>query len=199
MKRWIRLTAGLLAVMLLFSACVLEGQCEAVRRGVVRVHILAHSDSEEDQRLKEAVRDAVIKAGAGLLDGVTDTEVAKERLTTALPHLQGVAEECVRENGYTYPVTATLTRMYFATRVYDAGTFPAGLYDAVRIVIGEGKGHNWWCVMYPPLCVAAATDKRTLADTVGQGGAALVGGRYRLAFKAVEWWESLCRFFAPNG
>ncbi len=197
MSRWIKAIAGGLLLTMLFHMCGFAADCAAIRRDVVRVHILAHSDSEADQALKLKVRDAVVAAGAGMLDGVTDTTEAREAIEQVLPQLQAAAQQCVYDEGYPYPVTAELTTMYFTTRVYEAGTFPAGYYEAVRFTIGEGKGQNWWCVMYPPLCVAAATDKNTLSEvlTDSQTQAIQNGQRYQVRFKVVEWMEELLALF----
>lgn len=193
MYRWMRAIACGLLLAFLFQTVSFSKTCEGIERSVLRVHILANSDSEEDQALKLLVRDAVTTAGAGLLDGVTDTGTAKKRLREALPQLTQAAQDCVREQGYDYDVTAEVVNMYFTTRTYGDYTFPAGNYDAVRIVIGSGKGHNWWCVMYPPVCVSAATDKRSLEDalTDEQQQAVKGGKRFAVRFKIVEWIEQL--------
>lgn len=193
MKRWIKALCGAVVVCMVLSLCGFAGNCAVVRDSVVRLHVLANSDSEEDQTLKLKVRDAVTEAGAGVLDGVTDREQAEERLQDALPRLIETAQQCVYDEGYSYPVTAELTTMYFGTRTYDSGTFPAGRYRAVRFSIGEAKGKNWWCVMYPPLCVSAATDKASLSDVMSEGACTIVNDapRYAVRFKVVEWFETV--------
>lgn len=193
MKRWIKALCGAVVVCMVLSLCGFAGNCAVVRDSVVRLHVLANSDSEEDQTLKLKVRDAVTEAGAGVLDGVTDREQAEERLQDALPRLIETAQQCVYDEGYSYPVTAELTTMYFGTRTYDSGTFPAGRYRAVRFSIGEAKGKNWWCVMYPPLCVSAATDKASLSDVMSEGACTIVNDapRYAVRFKVVEWFETI--------
>lgn len=193
MKRWIKALSGAVIICMVLSLCGFAGTCATVRDSVVRVHILANSDSAADQALKLKVRDAVVEAGAGVLDGVTDREQAEERLQEALPTLIQTAQQCVYDEGFSYLVTAELTTMYFGTRIYDNGTFPAGRYRAVRFSIGEAKGQNWWCVMYPPLCVSAATDKASLADVVDKQANTIVSEapRYAIRFKVVEWLESL--------
>lgn len=193
MKRWTKALVGGVLTCMAVSLCGFAGNCAAVRENVVRVHILANSDSDEDQVLKLQVRDAVTAAGAGLLDGVTDRDEAEARLEQALPELTAVAQQCVYEQGYSYPVSAELTTMYFTTRTYESGTFPAGQYHTVRFTIGEAKGQNWWCVMYPPLCVSAATDKQSLADVLPEDVCEIVeeAPRYAVRFKIVEWFETM--------
>ncbi len=191
MSRWCKALAGGLLITVLVQFCSFAGVCEEIRGDVLRIHILAHSDSQEDQALKLKVRDAVLAAGEGLLDGAVSREDAKTRLQTALPALEEVARQCVADNGYAYPVRAETVNMYFTTRTYDSGTYPAGYYDAVRFTIGEGKGKNWWCVLYPPLCLSAAMDQHTLSNA--QNGVIQNGERYQVRFKVVEWVEKLRR------
>ncbi len=198
MKRWIKALCGAVIVCMVLSLCGFAGTCATVRDSVVRVHILANSDSTADQALKLKVRDAVVEAGAGMLDGVTDREQAEDHLQNALPSLIQVAQQCVYDEGFSYPVTAELTTMYFTTRTYDSGTFPAGRYRAVRFSIGNAEGKNWWCVMYPPLCVSAATDKATLADVLDKDANVIVSeaSRYAIRFKVVEWVETIIELFS---
>lgn len=198
MKRWMRALIGAVVTCMVFSLCGFAGDCAEVRDSVVRLHILANSDSEEDQALKIRVRDAVTAAGVGVLDGVTTREEAESRLRAALPRLIETAQQCVYDAGFSYPVTAELTTMYFSTRTYDSGTFPAGRYHTVRFSIGEAQGKNWWCVMYPPLCVSAATDKASLADVMGEDACEIVSDapRYAVRFKVVEWFEAIAEWFS---
>ncbi len=198
-KRWIQAVTGGLVLCLLLSLCRLYGQGEEVREQVVRLHILANSDSEADQQLKLQVRDAVVEAAAGWLDGATDTTDALAMAEEALPRLEAVAQQTVEAAGYAYPVEVELCRMYFTTRQYDTVTLPAGTYEAVRVTIGEGAGRNWWCVVYPPLCAGAATDRKTLADVLDAGGQKLVeGGGFTVKFKVLEWLEGLLTLFGKK-
>ena len=200
-RRWIQAITGGLVLCLIFSLCGFYGRCEGVRDEMLRLHILAHSDSDADQQLKLQVRDAVVNAAAGWLDGACDRDEAAALAQECLPALEEVAQQTVTAAGYTYPVRAEICRMYFPTRQYDAVTLPAGMYDAVRFTIGEGKGRNWWCVVYPPLCAGAAVDRRQLGDVLNAGQEALVtgGNRYVMRFKIVEWVEGFLHFFRHNG
>lgn len=191
--KWMKALSGGLVLTMVFQFCGFAADCAVIRDQVLRVHILAHSDSEQDQQLKLLVRDAVVEAGVGLLDGVSDPETARQILEQALPSLKAVAQRCVYDNGYTYPVEGEVVNMYFTTRSYEEGTFPAGYYEAVRFTIGDGEGKNWWCVLYPPLCVSAATDKDTLSQVLDEDQTALVeqGQPYEIRFKVVEWVEGL--------
>ena len=196
-KRWIKAVSGALAVCLMLSVCRLHGTCESVREDVVRLHILAHSDSAEDQALKLKVRDAVLAASADWQEVASTPDQALALAESRLPQLQALAQAVVAEEGYDYPVTAEVCEMYFTTRQYDTLTLPAGIYDAVRISIGDGEGQNWWCVMYPPLCVGAATDRKQATSLWSDRQKRLVqnGGRYVVKFKVVEWSQRLLSKF----
>lgn len=194
MPRWVKAIAMGLFLCMILSLCGFSGDCTDLRDRVVRVHILAHSDSAEDQQLKLQVRDAVVKSSAALFEGITTADEAMAAAKTHLPDLQRVAQETVAAAGYDYPVTAELTNMYFSTRDYDDGRFPAGVYRALRIVIGDGKGKNWWCVAFPPICLGSATDHTAdLSDVLTDGQQEMVehANRYAVRFKVVEWFESL--------
>ena len=130
--------------------------CNDLREDVLRLHILANSDSEEDQALKLKVRDRVLKEGVELFSIGEGKEKAMEEAQKQLKHLIQAAQDEVYRQGYTYQVHGEVVKMYFNTREYDGFTMPAGTYDALRFTIGSGQGKNWWCVMFPPLCIPAA-------------------------------------------
>ena len=181
-KRWeIALAASLLAF---FLVCGFPMQAQSKLAGkLTRLHVLANSDSEEDQALKLKVRDAVLEASAG------------ERILDAalLEQLEQAAQAEVFRNGYTYPVTVTREYCYFDTRVYETFSLPAGYYDAVRVVIGDGAGKNWWCVIYPPLCAGMCEqDWETVAREAGlteeEIGFICEKEGYVIRFQLVDWW-----------
>jgi len=196
MKRWIRAIAGGVAVCLVLSFCGFAKDCDAIRNEVVRLHILAHSDSEADQALKIKVRDAVTEKTAGWLDGVEGEEEALKTIERNLPLLQQTAEKVIEENGYSYPVTVSLGETYFSTRVYGDVTMPAGTYTAVRIEIGEAAGKNWWCVVYPPMCIRSAVKEQRLSDVLSSREMSIVSGEnYVVRFKVVEIFQWLFQRF----
>ena len=184
-----------LAVFLASGAAAL-GSRDAIADKVVRLHVLANSDSEEDQALKLKVRDRVLERAAELLEESENREQAEKCLTEALPELETLAAEEIAANGYDYPVTARLEEASFPTKEYDGFTLPAGKYLALRVIIGEGAGKNWWCVVFPPLCTADSSDVPQTAMAAGltEAEVGLITGEdqgYVLKFKAVEWWEAL--------
>lgn len=128
---------------------------ERLRGSVLRLHIIANSDSEEDQRLKLCVRDALLENGDELFGEADDLESAELCAEEKLPEICAIAERTLRSQNCMDSVSAEVVDMDFDERVYGDITMPAGTYRALRVTIGEAKGHNWWCVMYPPLCIPA--------------------------------------------
>ena len=125
---------------------------------VFRLHILANSDSEADQALKLKVRDAVLEKSAYLFENNASAEESARAAEEHLDEIRQTAEQVISENGSDYSVNCEVTEMYFDNRVYGTVTMPAGEYTALRITIGEAQGKNWWCVMFPPLCLPAVTN-----------------------------------------
>jgi stage II sporulation protein R len=191
------LLLGLVATIILQST-VLAQQCNHIREQVFRLHILANSDQSHDQLLKLKVRDRLITEGATLFTDATTKEEAILLTKEHLDELTDIAKQEIVKNGYDYTVTCKVEDVYFNTRTYDnAVTLPAGNYTALQVVIGEGKGKNWWCVMFPNLCIPAATDVSTKDDVLDQvltqGETDLVenGQRYQVKFKTVEWFQKI--------
>lgn len=162
--------------------------CDNIRREVLRLHVIAASDSEADQQLKLKVRDGVLTAGAEVFDGSVNVSNAVRKLTPELEKIEHTAENIVKENGFDYDVKVTLSREFFATRTYENVTLPAGKYLAVRVVIDEGQGKNWWCVMFPTLCLPAAVVKTEIDDVLNEKEAKLVSRnpKFEPRFKIVE-------------
>lgn len=162
--------------------------CDNIRREVLRLHVIAASDSEADQQLKLKVRDGVLTAGAEVFDGSVNVSNAVRKLTPELEKIEHTAENIVKENGFDYDVKVTLSREFFATRTYENVTLPAGKYLAVKVVIDEGQGKNWWCVMFPTLCLPAAVVKTEIDDVLNEKEAKLVSRnpKFEPRFKIVE-------------
>ena len=190
MKRWEwAMAIGLVLSVLLSGMTAFAGECQEIRQETLRLHILANSDSAEDQQLKLAVRDAVLTQwGKEFSRPMTQAE-ARALAEELLPQMEETARKEIAARGYSYPVKASLTRMYFTTRSYTGFALPAGEYEAIRLEIGEGKGKNWWCVMFPPLCVPAAQPRQEtpLEEEIYSLGTPTSEPRFAL----VEWWESL--------
>lgn len=195
MSKFCKALAWGLTACLVLSLCGFGGQCADIREKVVRVHVLANSDSEEDQALKLRVRDAVLTAAEGMLENCNDREQALEAIEAHIPELTAAAKRQIASEGGDYPVKVSLCRMYFTTREYDSGTLPAGVYDALRVEIGEAVGQNWWCVVFPTICLPASGGSWDSVLTPGETDIVENPERYVVGFKVVEWWESLCEWF----
>ena len=151
-----------MGICLLVAAVVwmvmLVADRQKLREELIRFHVVAASDSREDQAVKLQVRDAVIEALQQEMQNLTDVERAKAYLSENLPKIESIANEVLAQAGIPDRATARLCVEEFATRVYDTFTLPAGLYESLRIIIGEGEGQNWWCVVFPSLCLPATTE-----------------------------------------
>ena len=141
-----------------FAALVPSAEEEALYDSVIRLHVLANSDSDTDQALKLKVRDSILSAAADAVEGCKDFDSALSSLGAALDELRAAAEKTVRSEGYDYPVEVTLTTESYPTREYRGVSLPAGEYTSLRVLIGEAGGHNWWCVAFPTLCLPATSE-----------------------------------------
>ncbi len=128
-----------------------------IAQEIIRFHVIANSDSDEDQELKLLVRDNLVNHLSPILSKTDSILEAKDIIEQRLPYIQELAEDTVKENGYSYPVTVSLSQSYFPLKIYGDYTFPPGYYDALRVQIGEAQGRNWWCLMFPPLCFVDET------------------------------------------
>lgn len=182
---------GTLLAVALTGWCSFSRVCGEIRRQTLRLHILAHSDAEQDQALKLVVRDALTEECARLFDGVTDMAQAERAAQAALPQLKAAAETAVADAGYACPVTVSLEETWFDTRTYGEYTLPAGRYRALQVKLGAAQGKNWWCCLFPPLCVGAATHTGADAERIwgAQGARVAAGEGYELRFAVLEWWQ----------
>lgn len=181
---------GLMVSIVLGSTAAFAKECAQIEQNVVRLHILANSDSEEDQALKLKVRDAVLEATDQIFGTPQDKAAAKAEAERKLPLIEQTAAQVIAQEGYDYPVKAQVVQMYFDTRHYDGFDLPAGQYDAVRVTIGTGQGHNWWCVVFPPMCITAAQPAGTqpIQEQILSLGETPV---YQPKLAVVEWYEGL--------
>ena len=154
---------------------------EALYRDVIRLHVLAESDSEKDQATKLSVRDAVLDTVSSLTESATDFDDAYAMLCAAVPDIQAAAEARARECGTSAPVTVEFDRESYPVRYYEDYALPAGEYISMRVVFGDGAGHNWWCVLFPPMCRTSAVD--TSADEEKFFAAGFTPEEYRIIKK----------------
>ena len=193
MKNWIKAACTAFLLTVIFSVIPFQADCRDIADNTFRLHILANSDSDADQALKLKVRDKVLSYTAELFRDAPDKETSMQAVGQHLREIAEVACDEVRANGYDYPVKAEITRMYFSTRHYDGYTLPAGMYDALRLSIGKAEGHNWWCVMYPSLCLSSATEREERAKKVysEEEYHEVTDDSVAYKFKLVEWFEEL--------
>lgn len=152
-----------IAAFFAFIICVFlstynfDKSCEGIRENVLRLHVVAASDSREDQEIKLMLRDELLEKGAEIFSLSETKKEAQTKISENIKQLQECAESFLEKSDYPCEVTVSLGKSYFPTRRYDSFTLPAGIYDALKVVIGPGEGENWWCVMFPALCLPAAT------------------------------------------
>ena len=201
MKIWEKSVCLALILSILASFTTLSAECSGIQSRVLRLHVLANSDSQSDQAIKLKVRDRILTESTGMLDGVKTRDEAEQRVASHLPEIQKTAEDELRSLGSSNSVHAELTNMYFSTRQYGNITLPAGKYDALRITIGSGKGHNWWCVIFPPMCLPAAEEKEELKDVLSKNELEITenSGGYTVKFKTVEAYEQLREWLKEKG
>ena len=160
--------------------------CRQVREDVVRLHVLADSDAEADQVVKLKVRDAILENAAALFGDEEDVGDAKAHIGSNLDLLTQTANRVLEAEGLPYRATAQLTYEYFDTRAYGDLTLPAGRYAALKIVLGSGEGQNWWCVVFPPLCLPAAQGSTTAVFSEDEMTVLRPAEGYQIRFKLAE-------------
>ncbi len=202
MKQNKNLLYGLCA-LLLAAALTVTGVSDAVSAGaqvrgdVLRLHVIADSDAPEAQDVKLKVRDALLEQAAALCGAPADAAEAAELIAPRLDEIAEIADGVLRGNGFDYGARAALVHEYFDERAYGDFTLPAGTYTALKVTLGNGGGHNWWCVMFPPLCLPAASGGASPADIFTDRERRVVAPAegYRVRLKLAEligsWLERL--------
>ena len=196
-KRIIPLVLTALCVLTLITGAVLARQQQTLSDKLVRLHVVANSDSDGDQAVKLRGRDAVLDMTQTIL---RDTDDPVAALSANLAAIEQAAGETLRENGCPLPVTVTLQNELFPRRDYETFSLPAGVYRTLRVTIGAGEGHNWWCVVFPALCMSASADElEQAAETAGITDSELRlitedGAAYKLKFRTVELFERIREF-----
>ena len=184
-------TILLIGIILTFLTSMINRTVAAgteVRSETLRLHIIANSDSDFDQALKLKVRDRILESTGELFAEVSGKTEAVAAAKFSSDDIKNIAEAVIKEEGYDYSVRVEVTKMWFETRSYDGFTLPAGDYDAVRIIIGAGEGKNWWCVMYPALCIPGA---EKAIEQYGENAEFITGSGYELRFAVIEWIEQI--------
>lgn len=195
-KRFILLTFLLILYIFVSAVSYTNAVCSDIQESVFRLHVIANSDSTEDQNLKYIVRDSVIDY---INEISKDTNSKDEVIAIAKEHLTEIEEialQTVKDNGYDYPVKVSIGNFAFPSKKYGDITLPPGYYDALKIEIGEAAGQNWWCVMFPPLCFVDVTSgvvpeesKEIMKDNLTDEEYDLISGKsadVEIKFKIVE-------------
>lgn len=182
---------GLIAAIFCGSTVDFSSKLQNLQHSVLRLHILANSDSQEDQDLKCKVRDELLSQSDQLFSGCKTLKEMQDRAEEEKETIRLIAQNVLEKNGCTDKVSVQLVQMDFDEKQYEEITMPAGAYSALRILIGKAEGHNWWCVMYPPLCLSAGTE--TAEGWFDAETADILENpeEYEVKFKCVEWLEAL--------
>ncbi len=197
MRKWGAIFLSALLLIGAFSILPIHGEAQ-IYDSVIRLHVLANSDSEQDQALKLVVRDAVLSYTEPLLASLSSREEAQQALTGAIPQIEQVCERALRERGCNAPVCVSLTKEEYPRRTYESIALPAGEYLSLQVQIDEAQGQNWWCVLFPPLCMSAAStnsEVTCLSAGLTQEQYRLIADtddtKYQLRFKILELAEQL--------
>lgn len=193
-KRTISLVLSFLCVLTVTGCAVLQSQQQRMAEKLIRLHVVANSDAAEDQRVKLVVRDAVLAEAGALLADASDARAA---IAGGLPQLEAAANAALRAEGSADTARVSFRRELFPTRVYSTFSLPAGVYPSLRVTLGEGNGHNWWCVIFPSLCTPATADGFAAAAAAGgftQAEIALMTQAdegYSVKFRSLELLQAL--------
>lgn len=191
LKKW-EISMLLALCITLCAGTWASARSEALSNALVRLHVIAVSDEAEEQEIKLRVRDSVLAYLEPRLEGADDAAEARELISAELDGIKAAAETAAEGR----EVSVTLSREYYPTRDYGSFALPAGSYESLRVVLGEGEGHNWWCVVFPPLCLSAAEAENAL-ETLGGDSAQLLSGEGEgvvFKFRLLELWGELMEY-----
>ncbi len=167
--------------------------CDDLRQNVLRLHILANSDSDFDQNIKLEIRNEILEKSGCLFGDAENLEIAEDIAKKNLKEFEKTANEVLENNNIPYKAKAKLGKSYFETREYETFTLPAGYYNSLIITLGKGEGHNWWCVIYPAVCIPSSSEHLSKSTTKKSSAIAENSQKYKVRFKAVEIYEDLKR------
>lgn len=190
------------AILFLFALSPLA-EAEEIYSSVIRLHVLANSDSEEDQRIKLAVRDEILKYAEKNFSSLSSLDQAKAEVEKRIPELESIAVRALSENGVEEKVKVCLEEEYYPTRIYESLSLPSGRYLSLKIEIGKAEGKNWWCVLFPPICLNSATEAEDALISSGWSGENIRtvtkdGKSFEVRFKTIEFFQSLREKFSAS-
>ena len=192
-------------VSMLFALCItlctgLFAKAEQQRLSgeLIRLHVIANSDSESDQSAKLNVRDSTLKTLTPLLEGISSVEEAESVISEVMPQLCLRARQSLLHDGKFYPVKAQICVEQYPTRKYKGFSLPAGDYVSLQIILGEGVGRNWWCVVFPPLCMTSVEDEDAFSGLTSESSKLIASdsGEYKVKFRIIELYDQLRRAFS---
>lgn len=191
-KKWLKvsLAFGVIGAILLTNICF-SNSCQEMYDNIIRIRIIANSDNTDDQALKLDIRDAVLEKSKELFTDIKGYDDAEKIAAENLELFKQTAVKTVYDNGYEYDVDLKIQDEYFCTREYDNFTLPAGTYKSLVFTVGEGNGQNWWCVVYPEVCVGGCSGKLTDSISETSANIAYNSDKYIVKFKAVEIFENI--------
>ena len=175
-------TIVILIAAVLMAALPTEAEGK-IYENTVRLHILAHSDEEADQEVKIYVRDHLLKTYGDALSALENAEDAAKALEALLPEIEAEVCAVLAERGFGYGARVTLSEEWYERREYEDAVYPEGRYTSLRVILGDGEGKNWWCVMFPPLCLDMALGE---VLPYSEAEKALIGGKYKAKLKTLE-------------
>ena len=179
--------------ILSFSVAIFSAQCSDIENSILRMHVIANSDSDEDQRVKLLVKDEVVKEGAKLLENAETKEEAINILMENILLLEETANKELFENGFDEKACVSIEKTFFPTRQYENVTLPAGMYDSLLVEIGEAKGKNFWCVMFPSMCIPMAQDEDKLCEVLTLDEYEITSNpqKFKIQWKTAEIFEKI--------
>ncbi len=192
---YISLLCGLV-IAITASVAGFQADCAEIRENIFRLHIIANSNNEKDQNIKLSVRDAVLGLTEDMYANCKSYEEAKHITVQNLSELETVANAVLQDAGFNYKATAMIGTVNFNTREYENFTLPAGEYETLEIILGEGRGKNWWCVMYPSVCLSVCGEEN-FNSVLNKQQNDIVNGKekYKIAFRFIEIFGDIKRFF----
>lgn len=170
-----------------------KAEQEQLASELIRLHVIANSDSESDQRAKLNVRDSVLEVLTPLLEDVSSVDEAEKVINDALPQLCSEAKKSLLLDGRFYSARAELCLEEYPTRTYYGFALPSGNYISLKIILGKGDGHNWWCVVFPPLCMTSVEDEDAFSALSDESAKLITyeGSEYKLKFRIIELYQQL--------
>lgn len=195
-----------IAALIAFILCVfisaynLDRECDGIRESILRLHVIAASDSDYDQNVKLQLRDRLLLKGSEIFSESKTKQEAEIKLEKGLEILTDEANTYLESIGYPHRATVYLGKSYFPTKHYGYYTLPAGTYDALKVTVGNGEGQNWWCVMFPALCLPAAKKDKDLFDGIltKEEQRFITEENFEIRFWLVEKWQEIENKFMYN-